>query len=40
MANITQLKQQAIEGRKREEQRKRTIDHLLAMRQQASRVTT
>ncbi len=39
-AVLTQLMQQAIEGRKREDQRKRAIDHLLAMRQQAPRVTT
>jgi len=32
--------QQAIEERKREDQRKRAIDYLLAMRQQASPVTT
>ena len=38
-AVLTQLMQQAIEGRKREDQRKRAIDHLLAMRQQISRVT-
>lgn len=39
-AVLTQFMQQAIEGRKREEQRKRAIDHLLALRQQAPRVTT
>ncbi len=39
-AVLTQLMQQAIEGRKREDQRKRAIDHLLAMRQQAQPVTT
>jgi hypothetical protein len=39
-AVLTQLMQQVIEGRKREDQRKRAIDHILAMRQQASRVTT
>ncbi len=39
-AVLTQLMQQAIEGRKREDQRKRAIDHLLAMRQQTPRVTT
>ncbi len=39
-AVLTQLKQQAIEGRKREDQRNRAIDHLLAMRQQIPRVTT
>jgi hypothetical protein len=38
-AVLTQLMQQAIEGRKREDQRKRAIDHLLAMRQQAPQVT-
>ena len=38
-AVLTRLMQQAIEGRKREEQRKRAIDHLLALRQQAPRVT-
>jgi hypothetical protein len=39
-AVLTQLMQQAIEGCKREDQRKRAIDRLLAIRQQASRVTT
>ena len=39
-AVLTQLMQQAIEGRKREDQRKRAIDRLLAIRQQAPRVTT
>ena len=39
-AVLTQLMQQAIEGRKREEQRKQAIDHLLAMRQQVSPVTS
>ncbi len=38
-AVLTQLMQQAIEGRKREQQRKRAIDHLLAMREQAPHVT-
>ena len=39
-AVLTQLMQQAIEGRKREDQRKRAIDYLLAMRGQNLRVTT
>jgi len=38
-AVLTQLMQQAIEERKREERRKRAIDHLLALREQAPRVT-
>lgn len=38
-AVLTRLMQQAIEERKREEQRKRAIDHLLALRQQAPQVT-
>ncbi len=39
-AVLTQLMQQAIAERKREAQRKRAIDHLLAMREQAPPVTT
>lgn len=39
-AVLTQLMEQAIEGRKREDQRKRAIDHLLALRQQIPSVTT
>jgi hypothetical protein len=38
-AVLTQLMQQAIEERKREGQRKRAIDHLLALREQAPRAT-
>jgi len=38
-AVLTQFMQQAIEERKREERRKRAIDHLLTMRQQAPQVT-
>ena len=38
-AVLTQLMQQAIEERKREGRRKRAIDHLLALREQAPRVT-
>jgi hypothetical protein len=34
-----QFMQQAIEERKREGRRKRAIDHLLALREQAPRVT-
>ncbi len=38
-AVLTQLMQQAIAERKREAQRKRAIDHLLAMREQAPPAT-
>lgn len=38
-AVLTQLMQQAIAERKREAQRKRAIDHLLAMREQVPSVT-
>jgi len=38
-AVLTQLMQQAIEERKLEGRRKRAIDHLLALREQAPRVT-
>ncbi len=38
-AVLTQLMQQAIEGRKREDQRKRAIDQLLTMRKQAPRAS-
>lgn len=38
-AVLTQLMQQAIEEQRRIGQRKRAIDHLLALREQAPRVT-
>ncbi len=38
-AALTQLMQQAIEEQKREKRRKRAIDQLLALREQAPRVT-
>ena len=38
-AVLTQLMQQAIEEQKREKRRKRAIDQLLALREQAPRVT-